>query len=160
MVPSDACTHATGATRIAKRRHAWKNGGVRKLLLLAIAATCFLSLFPSQNATAWGVNLGRPVTYPDAEYSGGGVPAGVEAAGEFGTSTNLRDVLMKVLNAIFLFLGIIAVLVIVIAGIYLMIGGGNDETRQKAYKMILYAIIGLILILLAGAIVRFVANTL
>ena len=98
--------------------------------------------------------------YPDTgDYGGGGVPAGVNAAGpNFGTSSNLRTVIMRILEGVFLLLGIITVIVIIIAGIYLMVGGGNDESRSKAVKMIMYALIGLILILLAGAIVRFAAT--
>lgn len=124
-----------------------------------------IGLLPLQSALAAQNAAPAPflayATYPDpGSYSGGGVPEGVEAAEGFGTETNLRSVLTNVLLTIFTFLGIIAVLVIVIAGMYLLIGGGNDEYRQKAYKMILYAIIGLILCLLAGAIVQFATEIL
>ena len=148
--------------RIAKRRTAWKNDGVR--ILLSLTLLC-IGLLPLQGALAAGdpapAALIAFANYPDpGSYSGGGVPEGVNAAGEFGTSTDLRSVLTKILEAVFTILGIIAVLVIVIAGIYLLVGGGNDDTRQKAYKMILYAVIGLILILLAGAIVRWATTAL
>ena len=56
------------------------------------------------------------------------------------------------------FVGIIAVVVIVIAGIMLLISGGDEGRKDTAKKIIMYAIIGLIIIALASTIVRFVAS--
>jgi ABC-type transport system involved in cytochrome bd biosynthesis fused ATPase/permease subunit len=64
-----------------------------------------------------------------------------------------------VIFGILTFLGIIAVLIIVIAGIRLIIGGADEGQREKARDSILYAVIGLIVILLAGAIVQWVEDT-
>jgi type IV secretory pathway VirB2 component (pilin) len=95
-----------------------------------------LSIISVQNALA--VDLGE---IPD---TGGGA--------------DIHGALTNVIEKILTFLGIIAVLVIVIAGIRLIIGGADESQREKARNAILYAVIGLIVVLLAGAIVRWVAD--
>ena len=57
-------------------------------------------------------------------------------------------------------LALVAVVVIVIAGIRLVVAGSDEQQRDKAKNMVLYAIIGLVVIILASAIVGFVADTL
>ena len=142
--------------RIAKHRRAWKNDRVRRFLFLT-AMLCFGLLPLTNGAVAYGEQVAA--TYPGGTgYNGGGVPQGLADAQQFGDSTDLRALLLKALDTVLTFLGVIAVLVIVIAGIYIMVRGEDESTRSKAYKMITYAVIGLILILLAGAIVKFVVG--
>ncbi|MDD5469531.1 MAG: TrbC/VirB2 family protein [Candidatus Peribacteraceae bacterium] len=75
-----------------------------------------------------------------------------------GGGTDIHQGLTNLIEKVLTFLGIIAVIVIVIAGIRLIVGGSDEGAREKARNAILYAIIGLIVILLAGAIVRWVAD--
>lgn len=107
-----------------------------KRLSTWISNGVLISALYAQNALA--VNLGE---IPD---TGGGV--------------DIHQGLTSVIEKILTFLGIISVLVIVIAGIRLIIGGAEETQREKARNAILYAVIGLIVILLAGAIVRWVAD--
>lgn len=101
-----------------------------------VSSSVLLSVISVQNALA--VDLG------DIPDTGGG--------------TDIHQGLTSVIEKILTFLGIIAVLVIVVAGIRLIIGGAEEAQREKARNAILYAVIGLIVILLAGAIVRWVAD--
>lgn len=66
------------------------------------------------------------------------------------------DLLVRITENILTYVGIIAVVMIVIAGIILVVNGGNENSRDRARKIIVYTIIGIIVILLASAIVRFV----
>ncbi len=106
-------------------------------LVTWVSDGALLSLISVQNALA--VDLGE---IPD---TGGG--------------TDVHDALTEVIYGILTFLGIVAVLVIVVAGIRLIVGGADEGEREKARNAVLYAVIGLILILLAGAIVRWVQDT-
>lgn len=54
--------------------------------------------------------------------------------------------------------GIVCVAYIVFAGIKITTSGENEENRKKAIKMITYAIIGLVTVLVAYAIVAIVAS--
>jgi type IV secretory pathway VirB2 component (pilin) len=91
-------------------------------------------------------------------YDGPGVEEGVNRAAEVSgvSGRTFREVVLDILQTVVSFMGLAAVVVIVIAGIILVVGLGTDESREKAKKIILYAIIGLIVILLARAIVEFV----
>ena len=93
-------------------------------------------------------------------YDGGGLQDGLNKAQQIDTggTGDARETLRNILFGIISFMGVIAVLVIVIAGIILIIGGGDEQQRQKATKMVIYAIIGLLIIILAGAIVRTTLN--
>jgi len=55
-------------------------------------------------------------------------------------------------------LGAIAVLVIIVAGIMYVVSGGEAAAVKKAKDMILYAVVGLVVALLAFAIVNFVVT--
>ncbi|MDD5470123.1 MAG: hypothetical protein PHO92_04995 [Candidatus Peribacteraceae bacterium] len=82
-----------------------------------------------------------------------------DAAGiETGGSGNLRESIWAIVESVLSYMGLAAVIVIVIAGIYLIVGGGSDESRQKAIKIVLYTAIGLIVILLASAFVHFIVD--
>ncbi len=75
---------------------------------------------------------------------------GKELAGE----TSLRQAIIKVINFVLTFIGVLAVAVIIFAGFRLIISGGDDGAKEKAQKMIIYAIVGIIIVLLSYAIVN------
>lgn len=56
-------------------------------------------------------------------------------------------------------LGLIATIMIIIAGFWWMTAAGNDDKISKAKSMIQAAVIGLIIIIMAWAITIFVVNT-
>jgi type IV secretory pathway VirB2 component (pilin) len=69
---------------------------------------------------------------------------------------DVRTIITDILQAVLNFLGLIAVIVIIIAGIRLIVSQGEDEQKDKAKKTILYAIVGLVVVLFAKVIVSLV----
>lgn len=64
--------------------------------------------------------------------------------------------LKPVLNAVFVWSGIICVIVIVVAGLMYILSSGDAGKVQKAKMAITYAIVGLVVIASAFAIVNFI----
>lgn len=77
-----------------------------------------------------------------------------------GTNADIRTVIIDILKAVLNFMALVAVVLIVVAGIRLVISQGEESEKDKAKKTIIYVIIGLVIIVLARAIVQFVAETL
>lgn len=69
---------------------------------------------------------------------------------------DLQYYIKAIINTLLYVLGAIAVLMIIVAGIYYVISGGYPALVDRAKSTILYAVIGLIVALLAYAIVNFV----
>lgn len=63
-------------------------------------------------------------------------------------------------NLLLMFAGGVAVVFIIIGGFNLLTSGGNEEQAEKGKKILVNSIIGLVIIIMAGAIVRIVINTL
>jgi len=89
----------------------------------------------------------------------GDVPdiGGVEGGG---SEQQVRQGILDVLEVVLNFMALIAVIFIVIAGIRLVVSQGEEQEKDKAKKTILYVIIGLVVILIAQAIVSFIADVL
>lgn len=73
-----------------------------------------------------------------------------------GSDTNLKDSIINIINGVIGVLGIVAVIVIIIGGIGYMTSAGDAGKVKKAKDTILYGVIGLIIVVLAFAIVNFV----
>lgn len=73
---------------------------------------------------------------------------------------NKNDTLVQnitdIINAVIAVLGIVAVVVIIIGGISYMTSSGDAGKVKKAKDTILYGVIGLVIVVLAFAIVNFV----
>ncbi|HLD27244.1 MAG TPA: hypothetical protein VJB39_00140 [Patescibacteria group bacterium] len=83
---------------------------------------------------------------------------------EYGASTglgsrDLKDTITAVLNVLLGFLGIIAVIVILLGGFKWMTAMGNEEKVGEAKKLIGAGIVGLVIILAAYAIAIYVVST-
>ncbi|USN53418.1 MAG: hypothetical protein H6760_04665 [Candidatus Nomurabacteria bacterium] len=80
--------------------------------------------------------------------------------GSVGLGTaDLKDTVINIIQWVLGIVALIAVVMIIIGGFQWMTAGGNDEKVEKAKKIISSAVVGLIIVLLAWAIVVFVANT-
>ncbi len=66
----------------------------------------------------------------------------------------VTDVMKKALNTLFALSGTAAVLFIVLGGFQYMTSAGNQEQADKGKKTLMYAVIGLIIIILATTIVN------
>ena len=71
-------------------------------------------------------------------------------------STDPRQVITQILAAVLNFLALIAVVIVIIAGMRLIISQGDDEQKDKAKKAIFYALAGLIIVLFARVIVSLI----
>lgn len=81
-------------------------------------------------------------------------PTVLPATADFGV------LLTRIINYFLGLVGLIAVLMLVIGGIRYITSGGNEQTIEKAKQTILYAIIGIVIVVLAYAIVFTITNTL
>ncbi len=67
----------------------------------------------------------------------------------------VTQLVLRIINFILDVILIIAVLAIIIAGVYLITGLGSESSKEKAKSIILYVIIGILVILFSRAIVVF-----
>jgi lysylphosphatidylglycerol synthetase-like protein (DUF2156 family) len=77
----------------------------------------------------------------------------------FGGAWTIGALILSVINIILALAGLIAVLVLIIGGFRYVTSFGNEEVTGQAKKMILNALLGMIIIILAFVIVRVVQNT-
>lgn len=75
-----------------------------------------------------------------------------EGSGE----TDLASIAARVVNLLSWVIGIIAVIMIIVAGFRYIASGGASDKVSGAKNTLIYAIVGLIIVALAQAIVRFV----
>lgn len=84
-----------------------------------------------------------------------------DPSSSLGLSTaDLVTTVTRIIQWVLGLLGLIAVIMIIIGGFRWMTAGGNEEKVEAAKKILTAAIIGLIIVLLAWAIVIFATGTL
>ncbi len=113
-----------------------------KKLLTSVSSAIASATFFAGNALA----LGNPNTIP-------GIAADEGTGG-------IKDAIVRVIVTILDFILIVAVVFVIIAGIRLIVSGGDEGEKDKAKTTILYVIAGIIVVLLARVIVTFVAHLL
>ena len=113
---------------------------------------------------ALGLTLSMPMAASAADCNGTTISDGAKCAQGDGQSSNLftgdNPIFKTITNAALFLIGAISVLMLIYGGIRYTISGGNDKDVVAAKNTILYAIIGIIVALLAYAIVNWVLGTL
>ncbi len=71
-----------------------------------------------------------------------------------GGQTSLRGLVLTIINYFLGFLGLLAVIMVVYGGVTYVSSAGNDEAVGKAKKIIMYALIGIVIILLSFVVVK------
>ena len=71
---------------------------------------------------------------------------------------DLRGALVSVVQSVMTYVTLICVIMIIVAGLYLIFSLGNDSAKETAKKIIIYTIVGLLLIILSKAIIYFIFN--
>ena len=95
----------------------------------------------------------------DDPYGVGAVEdSGLNLSG--GEGTDIRETAGRLINVVLSFLGIIAVVIVLVGGFKYMLSGGDESKTADARKMIVAGIIGLAIILSAWAITSFVLDRL
>ena len=74
-------------------------------------------------------------------------------------NADLKKTVINILQLVLGLMSLIAVVMVILGGFTWLTAGGNEEKVEKAKKIISAAIIGLIIVLLAWAVVIFVART-
>ena len=99
-----------------------------------------------------------PVTADAAICSGDAISCAQGGAGASGQSGGvpLATFLKNIVNILLYLIGAIAVIVIIIGGLRYVTSGGDSSQMTAAKNTILYAVIGVIVAILAYAIVNFV----
>lgn len=73
-------------------------------------------------------------------------------------NTNIKSALVTLITNVLDFILIVAVIFVIVAGIRLIVSGGDEGEKDKAKKTIIYVIVGIIVVLFARVIVTFVNN--
>lgn len=71
---------------------------------------------------------------------------------------SLRGLVLTIINYFLGFLGLLAVIMIIYGGVTYVTSAGNDESVGNAKKIIMYALIGIIVILLSFVVVNTVLS--
>lgn len=75
-----------------------------------------------------------------------------------GTESDVNKAIGNILGTVFILIGILAVIMIIMGGINYLLSRGDSDKVKKGKNTILYGIIGLLVALLAYAIVGFVTG--
>lgn len=76
-----------------------------------------------------------------------------------GGGLSVAEIITAVINFILQFAAALAVLMIVLGGIRYITSAGNEDALKQGRNIVLYAIIGLVIIILSFVIVNFILTT-
>lgn len=105
---------------------------------------------------AVGIGMVATPAYAACTSAATCVKQGANTAGGSSSKVDLGTLIKTVVNVLLYILGAIAVIMIVIGGIKYTTSNGDSSSVQSAKNTILYAVVGLIVALMAYAIVNFV----
>ena len=74
------------------------------------------------------------------------------------TPTNANVVIKNVTNTMFFIIGAVSVIMLIYGGIRYTTSGGNANSVTAAKNTVIYSIVGLVIAILAFAVVQFVVN--
>ena len=78
--------------------------------------------------------------------------------GGLNNSQSLSELILNVIRLLLFFAGAIAVVFVIIGGYQYLVSAGNEETAEKGKKTLINAIIGIIVVVLAYAIINVIVN--
>lgn len=114
--------------------------------------TFTLGLFAVLGIASASLSLAPQPVYADAASE---AQKGVNSVTD-GTPVTLNVTIKNVINVLLYIIGIAAVIMIVIGGLRYVLSGGDSGSTKGAKDTILYAVVGLIVAIVAYAIVNFV----
>ena len=133
----------------------------QKLSVLTFGLAVFLSL--TTGALGYSV-----VALADAGSNASAVCNGVALAG--GTTCNAKgskeanntvtNTIGSIVNVLSWIVGVVAIVMIIIGGLYFVISSGDATKTARARNTVIYALVGLIVVAAAQGIVHFVLNNL
>ena len=88
------------------------------------------------------------------------VQAGADKVKQDGDSGDLTGLVKQIINTLLFITGMVAVIMIVIGGLRYVTSNGDQNSVSSAKNTILYAVIGLVVAIMAYAIVNFVIGSL
>ncbi len=87
------------------------------------------------------------------------VTQGITSAGGAGTTgSTLTDLVKNIISALLFIVGAVAVIMIIVGGIRYVTSNGDQAHVKAAKDTIMYAVVGLVVAILAYAIVQFVVS--
>lgn len=131
---------------------------IKKLKLLILSFSS-LFIFAAPLAISATVSADSTVDIPGSTCSGTEGNLSSTGGGSDCTSTGVStfDKYVKfALNLLSIIVGILAVVMIIVAGLRYITSGGKQESVSSAKNTLLYAVIGLVIVALAQIIVHFV----
>lgn len=142
---------------------------ITKNLTLLMASLGFATLLtvpafaqaPTPTTPATPTTPGGSSASGSADVSGS-VCDGIEATGGKCTDNNgdsFKSIVTTVINVLSIGVGAISVIMIIVGGFRYVVSNGDSNGLQGAKNTILYAIVGLVIVLFAQIIVRFVYSS-
>lgn len=132
------------------------NIGLGLVILLNVFAAMPL-VAPQQSYAA---HCGTGTDGVTIEHSTNGLCIPRQAGSGISSTRNVNELIIRIINIILGISAAVAVLMIVIGGFRYIISAGDEKQSGAAKKTIINAVIGLVIIILAFAIVSVVNNTL
>ena len=122
-----------------------------KKLILLFGTLLSLSLFISAS------NVGMAAWDPLGNACSGKGKGSAACQNVNSEGNPINDTIINVTNLVALVTGVIAVVIIIYAGFRFITGGSNSDSVRAAREMLIYAVVGLVVIVFARTIIVFVA---
>ncbi len=94
-------------------------------------------------------------------FSGDGIRSAIgnlRCLGGISCATDIRALIVDLIKNVLDFVTLLGMITVIIAGIYLITSNGDEGTKDKAKKIILYTVLGIIIIVFSRVIVTFFAS--
>jgi multisubunit Na+/H+ antiporter MnhB subunit len=123
------------------------------LSVLALLATAFATFVPQAVIASPGDQVKKGINAANSDTSGNCTRADGSAR-----QCNIGDTINTVTNVLLFVIGTVSVIMIIVGGIRYTTSNGDSSQISAAKNTVLYAVVGLVVALLAYAIVNFVVT--
>lgn len=124
----------------------------QKIIRVAIALIASLGLVMALPSAAYANHTPAHTACEGIELTGG------ECDTDGSAQEGIGNVVETIINILSLVVGAVSVIMIIIGGLRYVISGGDSNTTQSARNTIIYALVGLVIVIFAQIIVAFVVG--